>query len=125
MSAPQASASTFYSNVFDLTFAPILTSEGVRFTGAYEAEHDIRWVFSIEGNHRSSSSRVRVMASSRRQAAIAYDDRGTPREHRRHGAVAPTRRPDDLAAMAAFLLSDDASYINGQSILIDGGANFT
>jgi NAD(P)-dependent dehydrogenase (short-subunit alcohol dehydrogenase family) len=33
--------------------------------------------------------------------------------------------PDDLAAMAAFLLSDDASYINGESILIDGGANFT
>jgi catechol 2,3-dioxygenase-like lactoylglutathione lyase family enzyme len=65
MSAARASAATFYhvgivtadiedavekySNVFDLTFAPILTSEGVRFTGAYEAEHDIRWVFSIDG----------------------------------------------------------------------------
>jgi NAD(P)-dependent dehydrogenase (short-subunit alcohol dehydrogenase family) len=33
--------------------------------------------------------------------------------------------PEDLAAMAAFLLSDDASYVNGQSILVDGGANFT
>jgi len=27
--------------------------------------------------------------------------------------------------MVAFLLSDDAAYINGQSILVDGGANFT
>jgi catechol 2,3-dioxygenase-like lactoylglutathione lyase family enzyme len=65
MSAPRASAPTFYhvgivtadiddavekySNVFDLAFAPILTSEGVRFTGAYEAEHDIRWAFSVDG----------------------------------------------------------------------------
>jgi NAD(P)-dependent dehydrogenase (short-subunit alcohol dehydrogenase family) len=33
--------------------------------------------------------------------------------------------PDDLAAMVAFLFSDDASYVNGQSLLVDGGANFT
>ena len=33
--------------------------------------------------------------------------------------------PADIAAMAAFLLSDDGSYVNGQSILVDGGANFT
>lgn len=34
-------------------------------------------------------------------------------------------KPDDLAAMVTFLLSDDGAYINGQSILVDGGANFT
>ncbi|MEU4716865.1 SDR family NAD(P)-dependent oxidoreductase [Micromonospora purpureochromogenes] len=34
-------------------------------------------------------------------------------------------RPEDLAAMVAFLFSDDAAYINGQSLLVDGGANFT
>ncbi|MGY0556935.1 MULTISPECIES: SDR family NAD(P)-dependent oxidoreductase [unclassified Lysobacter] len=33
--------------------------------------------------------------------------------------------PDDIASMVAFLFSDDASYVNGQSILVDGGANFT
>jgi len=33
--------------------------------------------------------------------------------------------PEDVAPMVAFLLSDDAVYINGQSILVDGGANFT
>lgn len=36
----------------------------------------------------------------------------------------PTRRlgqPIDIAKAAAFLLSDDASYINGASLLLDGG----
>jgi NAD(P)-dependent dehydrogenase (short-subunit alcohol dehydrogenase family) len=34
-------------------------------------------------------------------------------------------KPEDLAAMVAFLFSDDGAYINGQSLLVDGGANFT
>jgi catechol 2,3-dioxygenase-like lactoylglutathione lyase family enzyme len=38
-----------YSHAFGLTFAPIRAREGVRFTGAYEAEHDIRQVFSVNG----------------------------------------------------------------------------
>ncbi|MFD0785223.1 SDR family NAD(P)-dependent oxidoreductase [Micromonospora azadirachtae] len=33
--------------------------------------------------------------------------------------------PEDLAAMVAFLFSDDSAYVNGQSLLVDGGANFT
>jgi NAD(P)-dependent dehydrogenase (short-subunit alcohol dehydrogenase family) len=30
--------------------------------------------------------------------------------------------PADIAAMVAFLLSDDAAWINGQTIIVDGGA---
>ncbi|MEV6374643.1 SDR family NAD(P)-dependent oxidoreductase [Micromonospora musae] len=34
-------------------------------------------------------------------------------------------KPEDLAAMVAFLFSEDGAYVNGQSLLVDGGANFT
>ena len=33
--------------------------------------------------------------------------------------------PEDIAAMVAFLFSDDGAYVTGQTILVDGGANFT
>jgi NAD(P)-dependent dehydrogenase (short-subunit alcohol dehydrogenase family) len=29
--------------------------------------------------------------------------------------------PEDVAALAAFLASDDAAYITGQGYIIDGG----
>jgi NAD(P)-dependent dehydrogenase (short-subunit alcohol dehydrogenase family) len=32
-------------------------------------------------------------------------------------------RPDDIAAMAAFLMSSDAEWINGQVISVDGGSS--
>ena len=31
-------------------------------------------------------------------------------------------KPEDVAKLVAFLLSDDASYINGEGIMIDGGS---
>ena len=49
------------------------------------------------------------------------EERGTAE---RIGQVNPTRRPGqpvEIAEMACFLLSDRASYVNGQSIPVDGG----
>jgi NAD(P)-dependent dehydrogenase (short-subunit alcohol dehydrogenase family) len=34
-------------------------------------------------------------------------------------------QPEDIAAMVAFLLSDDAAWINGQVVLVDGGTVLT
>ena len=44
------------------------------------------------------------------------------------GHVNPLRRagqPVEIAAMAAFLASDDASYVNGQCLAVDGGVSST
>ncbi len=42
----------------------------------------------------------------------------------RIGQINPTARygqPSEIAEMACFLLSDAASYVNGQAIAVDGG----
>ena len=49
-----------------------------------------------------------------------------PEEYRKGAAAGtPVRRvgyPEDIAATAAFLCSDEASYITGQTLYVDGGA---
>jgi 3-oxoacyl-[acyl-carrier protein] reductase len=45
---------------------------------------------------------------------------------RRYLSVVPMRRfgrPDEIAAAATFLLSDDAAFITGQTLFVDGGAS--
>jgi NAD(P)-dependent dehydrogenase (short-subunit alcohol dehydrogenase family) len=32
--------------------------------------------------------------------------------------------PDDIAAVGCFLVSDDARYMNGETVIVNGGANF-
>ena len=51
---------------------------------------------------------------------------GRPRhgQQRKIGQINPTRRsgqPEEIGQMACFLLSDRASYVNGQAIPVDGG----
>ena len=31
-------------------------------------------------------------------------------------------KPEDVAKLVAFLLSDDAAYVNGEDVMIDGGS---
>jgi NAD(P)-dependent dehydrogenase (short-subunit alcohol dehydrogenase family) len=51
------------------------------------------------------------------------------REHVKHGeasrasrAIARDERPDDLVGAVSFLASDDAAFITGQTLVVDGGS---
>jgi NAD(P)-dependent dehydrogenase (short-subunit alcohol dehydrogenase family) len=54
-------------------------------------------------------------------------DTGLPSEFRDHalrvGRSPRLGRPDDIAAMVAFLVSDDGEWVNGQVLSVDGGAS--
>jgi len=51
-------------------------------------------------------------------------DEANPEEIERYIQRCPVRRrgrPEDIAAVAAFLASDEAEFVNGSSYLVDGG----
>ena len=58
-------------------------------------------------------------------ATAARLEDGAEELRRLNAEANPVRRvgdPEDIAAAAAFLCSDEASYITGQTLYVDGGA---
>jgi meso-butanediol dehydrogenase/(S,S)-butanediol dehydrogenase/diacetyl reductase len=76
------------------------------------AEHGIRAVSISPGMIRTPATQQH------------FDDPADPLAHVRE--LAPSRRtgePEDVARVAAFLASDDAGYVNGANVVVDGGVS--
>lgn len=71
-----------------------------------------------------SGIRVNAVAPGMTRTAMAEAVYADPVLHERRRAMVPTGRigtPRDIANVVAFLLSDDAAYVSGQTIVVDGG----
>lgn len=53
------------------------------------------------------------------------DPKAAEKEYAQHNPIKRLGLPHEVAKVVAFLLSEDASYINGQTIAIDGGESNT
>jgi NAD(P)-dependent dehydrogenase (short-subunit alcohol dehydrogenase family) len=79
---------------------------------------------SLAAELAPSSVRVNVIAPSLTNTALASRLLSTPEKVEAGGKRHPLGRvgePEDISAMAAFLLSAESSWITGQTLAVDGG----
>lgn len=56
-----------------------------------------------------------------RRTVTIWDDEDKSRRFLKHSAIQRLGEPEDVAGVIAFLVSDDAAYVTGEAITIDGG----
>lgn len=49
------------------------------------------------------------------------NEKGTAKTHKLNGLLNRMGNPEDIAAAAVFLISDEANYISGQVLSVNGG----
>ena len=99
---------------------PILPTYAMAKAGVNALMRHVASRFGPQGVRSNAISPGSIMHRSRREA-MAPDELAKRARSSKLGIVG---EPEDVAAMAALLLSDDGKFVTGQVISVDGGASW-